>query len=224
MTTLRRLLARETPFSYACNGCGRCCHDKRITLSPYELARLARAAGKPTRAILEEHTDEAGTVLRFEEGRGCTFLRNGACTVHEGRPLACRLYPLGRVVSQGREAFVELEPHPETEGTYGEAGDVAAWVKAQGGEPFVARAHRYHALLQRMAAILSARADGRAAFEQALVTETTVASDWQDIDAVVAEVCRERGEPEPTDLEARIDVHLDALDRWITSMEAVDGS
>lgn len=219
MTTLRRVLARETPFSYACHGCGRCCHDKRITLSPYEIARLARAAGTTTRALLEAHTDEAGTVLRFEPERGCTFLREGACTVHEGRPLACRLYPLGRIVHQGKEAFVELEPHPQTEGVYGEERDVQAWVDAQGAQPFIERARQYHAILQRMAALLSARADGRSKFEEALVTEAAVASDWQDVDAVVNEACADRGVVPPTDLEARIDVHLGALDRWLSSME-----
>src|SRR5260370_22196922 len=39
---------RQSKFSYLCNQCGRCCRDKVITLSPYDVLRLARAAGIST--------------------------------------------------------------------------------------------------------------------------------------------------------------------------------
>ncbi len=220
MTTVRRVLASGARFSYECKGCGRCCHDKRITLSPYELARLARAAKLSTRELLERHTEEAGTALRFDEPHGCTFLDGGACRVHEGRPLACRLYPLGRIVTPEGESIVELEPHPQTEGIYGERDDPAAWFEAQGAPPFIAAAARYHELLKRMAAVLSSREGGLDDFDAALTTDSAVASDWLDVDAVVAETCAARGEPEPSDLEARIDVHLDAMNRWLDALES----
>jgi Fe-S-cluster containining protein len=219
VSTLRRFLARGTPFSYACQGCGRCCHDKRITLSPYEIARLAHARGLSTRELLERHTDEGGTVLLFDDVRGCTFLSDGKCTAHEGRPLVCRLYPLGRVVKDDQEAFVELEPHPETEGIYGEAGTVDAWAERQGALPFIETAARYHALLMRLAAILTARESGRESFEAALKTSEPVASDWQDVDAVVQEACRAQGIPTPNDVERRIELHLSEMDRWVASFE-----
>lgn len=219
MSTLRRFLARETPFSYACQGCGRCCHDKRITLSPYELARLARAVRLSTRALLERHTDEAGTVLRFTAKSGCTFLVEGKCTAHEGRPLACRLYPLGRIVRGGQEAFVELEPHPDTPGLYGEDGTVDAWVERQGARPFIERAAQYHALLGRMTTLLGTRADGREAFEAALLTDDDIASDWLDVDEAVARATQRDGTPEPTDLEARVDAHLAEMNRWLSALE-----
>lgn len=219
MSKLRRFLTRETPFSYACQGCGRCCHGKRITLSPYELARLARAAKLSTRELLERHTDEAGTALRFTERAGCTFLVGGRCSVHEGRPLSCRLYPLGRFVRENEEAFVELEPHPETEGVYGEDSTVAAWVERSEAKAFIDRASQYHARLARMATLLNAREGGPSAFEEALHTDDDVASDWLDVDEVIARACQRDGCAAPTELEARIDLHLAELDRWLAALE-----
>ncbi len=210
-----RLLARTSAFSYACGGCGRCCHDKRITLSVYEVARLAAARGTTTTEILASHTAESGTVLRFGPD-GCTFLEGGSCTVHSGRPLACRLYPLGRYVdADGAESFLEVTPHPETEGVYGEAGTVGGWVEAQGALPYIDAAARTYAQLERLFALVDDAAVG-----DALTSDAAVASDWLDVDAVVARASTERGQPEPTDVEARFTLYLDALGRWIDAQRA----
>jgi Fe-S-cluster containining protein len=206
---------RERAFSYACNACGHCCHDKRITLSPYEIARLAEATGATTRAVLERHTDEGGTVLRFD-AHGCTFLDGTRCRAHGGRPLACRLYPIGRVVTaDGIEAFVDVTPHPESAGVYGKDGTVASWIEAQGAAPYIDAAARYGALARRLFERLNEAEGGAEAFREVVSTPTTVASDWLDVDAVVERACAERGEAVPRDLEARIAIHLAALEAWI---------
>ena len=212
--------ARTEAFSYECKGCGRCCYDKRITLSPYEIARLARARRVGTGEVLERFTDEGGTALRFREGQGCVFLEAGACTVHEGRPLACRLYPLGRHVDgQGNERFIAVAPHPESEGVYGEDGTISAWIEAQGAQPYIDAAARYHAVFTRMIELLNAREGGVEALNEAMSGSGPIASDWLDVDAVVARECAARGEPVPEELEARIDVHLAALGRWVDAMK-----
>ena len=211
-----RLLARATAFSYACAGCGRCCHDKRITLSPYELLRLAAAKGVTTRTILEEHSTESGTALRFDEPGGCTFLQDGRCGVHGGRPLACRLYPLGRTLdADGIEAFIEVAPHPETEGIYGEDGTVDAWVAAQGARPFIEAAQKTYALFERLIALVD-----HGSVSTALGTSDPVASDWLDVDAVVTRACAEKKQLVPSDVEERFEIYLGALERWIDAESA----
>jgi Fe-S-cluster containining protein len=216
---VQRFLARGSAFSYACQGCGRCCRDKRITLTPYEIARLARALGVSTREVLLTGTSEGGTALRFAEGPGgaCVYLEGARCAVHEGRPLACRLYPLGRQVLADGESFVALAPHPETEGVYGQDGDVWSFVEAQGAAPFIDAAARYEAVFRRMIAALESTEGGDGALSDAMRTDEPVASDWLDVDAVVARACRERGVPEPAELEERIALHLDELERWVAS-------
>jgi len=102
-------LTRESPFGYSCRACGICCRNKRITLSSYEIVRLACGRKTSTREILDTCTDEGGTALRLDPETGtCVFLADGRCSVHDHRPLACRLYPLGRHSNGGEEQFFEV--------------------------------------------------------------------------------------------------------------------
>lgn len=212
---MTRFLVRASEFSYACNGCGRCCHDKRITLTPYELERLARALGTTTRDVLENGTAEGGTALRFDaETHACVYLDGTRCSVHSGRPLACRIYPIGRVMSRGgEESFLELVPHPETAGVYGTAGTIGAWLEAQGAAPYIAAAAKYEAIFRRMVTMLE-----KAELEEAMTSDEVVVSDWLDVDAVVSRACAARGVPEPTDAEERIAIHLAELGAWVDGL------
>ena len=56
---------RNSQFSYVCNACGLCCHNKVITLSPYDVMRLARAADLSTREAIERFTIRRGSILKF---------------------------------------------------------------------------------------------------------------------------------------------------------------
>ena len=110
-------MRRDSAFSYACHACNRCCRNKAIRVSPYEILRLARYLGLSTTEFIERHTEGGGTVLRTKENSDCGFLGERGCGVHPDRPLACRIYPLARWVSpDGVESFGHLTPHPKTEG------------------------------------------------------------------------------------------------------------
>jgi Fe-S-cluster containining protein len=155
-------------FSYACNRCGLCCRDKVITLAPYDLIRLARAAGITTAQARARYTARRGSLLRFAPGGGCSALEGARCTVHRGRPLACRLYPLGlerkplRDGSGLAEHFVRLEPAAGSRGVYGEAGTIAEFLAEQEVAPYLDAGARYHAL----AADLGRRVDELVDFEK----------------------------------------------------------
>ncbi len=123
---------RKSPFSYICNACGRCCHDKVITLSPYDLLRLARAAGITTREAIARYTIRRGSILKFNDGGACVALEGARCRVHRGRPLACRLYPLGIEHDEDQERFVTLEPAAGSLGVYGDDGAVNDFLDSQG--------------------------------------------------------------------------------------------
>ena len=117
---------RKSQFSYVCNACGLCCHNKVITLSPYDVLRLARAAGITTREAIDRFTIRRGSILKFADSGACVALEGARCGVHRGRPLACRLYPLGieRAKDAADEKFVMLEPAAGSLGIYGIDGDV----------------------------------------------------------------------------------------------------
>ena len=140
---------RQSPFSYVCNACGQCCRDKVITLSPYDLFTIARAAGVPGAEALRRFTIRRGSILRFNADGECAALQGTRCSVHPGRPLACRLYPLGiERDSAGRmERLVQLNPAPQSAGVYGVRGKVADFLESQGVPEYLAINDRYRPLI-----------------------------------------------------------------------------
>lgn len=204
-------MRRESPFSYVCGGCGRCCHGKAIRVGPYEILRLARHLGLSTSEFIARHTTSGGTILKSNGTGDCGFLNDGGCSVHAARPLACRLYPLGMQVSpEGEEHFGQLAPHAQTEGMYGQNGTVGDFLGTQGAVPFIAANQAYEKLYDRMVRMLAlidpdildkrqARRD-----EADDMGDGTLISNWMDIDAVL-------GENAHTTPEAAIDRHIAAL-------------
>jgi uncharacterized protein len=140
---------RNTQFSYICNACGLCCHDKVITLSPYDVMRMARAMAASTREVVERFTIRRGSILKFTDDGACVALDGSRCRVHRGRPLACRLYPLGleRIEESNGENFVMLEPAVGSLGVYGIDGDVNSFLEAQGVKPYLEANAHYASLL-----------------------------------------------------------------------------
>lgn len=202
-------------FSYTCHRCLRCCHDKLIQVNPYEAARLARCIGVSTTEFAARYLED-GVFLRRVERGACVFLGPQGCTVHTDRPLVCRLYPLGRhVAPSGEVTYSHHEPHPETEGVYGQEGTIAEFLAQQGVAPFAAAADRYLAILQRLvdawrAAPALEEAESPDAGEQA----TTL---LLDLDRTVTAYCAARGLEEPAGIEARMELHLAAIAAWLES-------
>jgi len=152
---------RSSRFSYDCNACGRCCRDKVITLSPYDLISIAAAAGIAHSIAVERYTIRRGSILKFEQT--CVALEGTRCTIHSGRPLACRLYPLGLERTANRdESFVRLEPAPGSKGVYGESAAVRDFLDSQGVGEYLAMNARYRPLV----ALMRARLDNLVDFEK----------------------------------------------------------
>jgi uncharacterized protein len=160
----------NSAFSYVCNGCGLCCRDKVITLSPYDVIRIARAASISTGVAIARYTIRRGSILRFLPDGRCAALEGLRCTIHPGRPLACRLYPLGlerapRAEGEYIERFVRLDPAMSSLGVYGSSlscescGTIAEYLDSQGAaEYFDAIAH-YYPLVEKFASRVAATVD-----------------------------------------------------------------
>lgn len=139
---------RHSGFSYLCNQCGRCCHGQVITLSPYDVIRLARAAGISTGEAIARYTVRRGSILKFNENDSCSVLNGAICALHSGRPLACRLYPLGLERDRrGTERYLRLEPAIGSRGIYGDHGSVQDFLTAEGAELYLRNNLRYASLL-----------------------------------------------------------------------------
>ena len=217
MTDQSSIATGTTPFGYICRRCSRCCQHKHIQLDPYEIARLARAKGESTTQFRAAWTvDGQGTILRQKEDGTCVFLGPQGCEVHADRPLVCRLYPLGRHVhSDGSEYFSTLEGHPLSEGEFTKRGTVTDYLETQGARPFMGAADGYFQWL-------------RSAYNQLGLTLDTLASkasvdtanpDLLDMDSMVAKHCAATDQPEPENIDDRLQLHLKLLYDVIAKLE-----
>lgn len=211
----------ESAFSYQCNRCGLCCHDKVISLSPYDLMRIARAAGVSTAEAIVRFTIRRGSILRFADSGGCAALDGARCVLHAGRPLACRLYPLGLERHRDGDRFVRLEPAWGSAGVYGKDGTVADFLDAQGVGAYFDALTKYAALLarfrDRIAALVDFERVEPAEFRRRVVREALAESGYDpnalieaifDSDSIVN--IRES-------IEDSVEAHLQMLARMIAS-------
>ena len=170
-------------------------------------ARLSRGLGITTTEVISRFTVDGGTALATRSDTSCTFLGPEGCTVHADRPLVCRLYPLGRAVdADGREGFVTLEPHPETEGLYGTDGTVGSYLESQSVNPYIAAADRYFAIYTQLTSA-------------AMSATTSRASDidpraFIDADLAVQNDSASENAPDLTDVDALVEAHLEIIGRW----------
>src|SRR5579863_2542381 len=182
---------RDEPFAYRCGRCARCCHY-RVRVNPYEIARLARCLGMTTGTFRERYTaGDEGMALRQRDNDACVFLGPEGCRVHSDRPLACRLYPLGRTIdAEGGETFEQLERHPDSKGVVTRDGTVGRFLEEQGAEPFIHAADEYFSWLRRAMTRLAA-AGGE--LVRVADSSTDALVDLLDMDAVIAEYCAATG-------------------------------
>jgi uncharacterized protein len=220
MTDQSTVPTRNTPFGYICRRCSRCCQHKHIQLDPYEVARLARARGESTTQFRARWTvDGQGTTLGQKQDGTCVFLGPQGCEVHPDRPLVCRLYPLGRHFRKdGFEYFSISAGHPQTAGEYNQKGTIADYLESQGTKPFITAGDDYFrwfcAAYQKLGAT-----------DDAIISEYINGADDQgllDMDSMIAKHCTTTGEPEPENLEDRLQLHLKLLYDVLENLEVKD--
>ena len=146
-----------------CSRSGTCCHGKTVRLNPWELACLAEAKALTPRAFRDGYCDFGGIHLRFDGAPGwrqqpaCSqYAPDFGCSVHWGRPLACRLYPLGRI-RQGEELhyIYQGSDFPCVEGCPEVLAlprlSVAAYIEGQATKRFEVAQDEYLGLMQNLA-------------------------------------------------------------------------
>jgi uncharacterized protein len=104
-----------------------CCRQLELALTPYDMLRLKQETKLDSSSFLDRYViqeQEAEDAFpRFyltmvDDGQAsCVFVAETGCTVYQGRPGACRAYPMGRAAirqadNSMTEFFVLLkEPH-----------------------------------------------------------------------------------------------------------------
>jgi Fe-S-cluster containining protein len=93
------------------DGCpSNCCtNGPPIVLNPYEIARICAAGGMSYEDLLDiVETDRVNgfPLVMLPRDPACHFRGEQGCRIYAARPLACRLFPLGRVFDGGRSHIV----------------------------------------------------------------------------------------------------------------------
>ena len=187
-------LALSDTLPLTCSRTGTCCHGKNVRLNPWELARLAEAKKLTPRLFRDHFCEDGGIRLRFD-GACSQYVADFGCSVHPGRPLACRLYPLGRhrqglevqYIFQGRE-FPCMQGCPEVVNL--PQLSVAKYIAGQAAEYFEIAQDAYLEVMQNLA-------DG--AF--ALLLESGLAKSG---DRKTLRLWRKMGKEEPRQLAKRL--------------------
>jgi Fe-S-cluster containining protein len=208
-------MERQTVFSYRCNQCGHCCHNQAITLSPVDVIAIARTLGISTGAAVGRYTMRRGSLLRFKDNGACAALDGVRCSIHRGRPLSCRLYPLGLERDGNRERFVQLEAAAGSTGIYGADGTIGEFLAGQDIDAHLALNERYRPLIKlmgkRVASIFDFEATEPREFWRQAVAEALRETNF-DANRIIAAIFDADGVGCARDsIAATVDVHLQVL-------------
>ncbi len=158
-------LSIQDTLPLTCSRTGTCCHGKLVLLNPWELVCLAREKKITPREFRDLYCEFGGIRLRFDGKVGwkellaCSqYVGNFGCSVHLGRPLSCRLYPLGRQIQSEEVHYMYLgDEFPCLEGCPEVTGlpqlTVGEYLKGQVTDKFEKAQDEYLELMQNLADI-----------------------------------------------------------------------
>ena len=123
-----------------------CCHGHAIVLNPYEVLRIKEHLGLSSEELEERYLlsyyDPSGLPLLMLSRDPCPFLKGRRCSIYPARPLACRLFPLGRLCdTEVKTVFMADACCPGI--GRGERLDLSEYIAEQEAEEYVAMWERW---------------------------------------------------------------------------------
>ncbi len=114
MVTVYKTLNLNDNLPLTCTRTGTCCHGNQVNINPWELNQLAKTKNCSPKDLRDNFTDLRGIRLRFDgeknelNKKSCRFYDNQiGCSIHNGRPLACRLFPIGRKIQNNTVEYIQ---------------------------------------------------------------------------------------------------------------------
>ncbi len=102
-------LGPNDTFQFTCRECGECCRNRAtpIMLTGLDIYRMAQGLSIDPYEVLTRFTSgyigdvshAPVVILRERLDGSCSLLRKGRCTVHDYKPIACAVHPIGRYVN-----------------------------------------------------------------------------------------------------------------------------
>ncbi|MCX7975166.1 MAG: YkgJ family cysteine cluster protein [Candidatus Aminicenantes bacterium] len=132
-------LSFNSPFNFTCFRCGTCCYHRQIKLNSFEIERMTRFLSLPPEEFIARFLEPTfKSFLKNKDDGACIFLDGVKCSIHQVRPLVCRLYPLGLLFGpEGQERWGLMPLHPDCSGLLSLDKTVEDYLKAQGALPYL---------------------------------------------------------------------------------------
>ncbi|MCL7762724.1 YkgJ family cysteine cluster protein [Polaribacter sp. Z014] len=158
-------LSSKSILPLTCSRSGSCCFGKAVMLNPWELLSFSKEKKISPKEFRDLYTDFGGIRLTFngkpdKKGQlACSqYVDNFGCSVHQGRPLACRLYPLGRQIQFDKADYIYEGKQFPCLTDCAEVLDlpkmsVGDYLKGQGAAPFEKAQDAYLTVMQNIADI-----------------------------------------------------------------------
>jgi Fe-S-cluster containining protein len=109
----KTFLNKTDKLPLTCSRKGTCCFGKAVFINPFELLYLANAKNITISNFINENCEPGGIQLKFDGSKdkkgqhACSlYVDNFGCSIHTGRPLACRLYPIGRQIQNNKHQYI----------------------------------------------------------------------------------------------------------------------
>ena len=91
-----RIIARRHLSEFDCTGCGNCCRETRVVVSPADIDRIADHLRMRPDDVVRKYTvhdsDNEETLL-LQQNDACVFLDRNVCIIYQARPNSCRNFP-----------------------------------------------------------------------------------------------------------------------------------
>ena len=142
-------------LSCGIDGCSSNCCTKSapIVLNPYEIAMICHDRNTTYEDLLDVlETDRVNSfpLIMLQRDPACHFWTGRGCSIYRARPLACRLYPLGRVFDHGRSHIVLPELNVCSGLSSSPSKSVADYLKDQDTEVLIKMADHWIAFVSEM--------------------------------------------------------------------------
>lgn len=185
-----------------CSRSGVCCHGNVVMLNPWELYCLANEKKISVKAFRDQFCALGGIQLKFDGKAGwknkkaCSqYVDKVGCSVHLGRPLACRLYPIGRQIQNNTVEYMHQGAAFPCLTGCAEVLDlpqmsVREYLQGQATEKFEKAQDEYLELMQNIADM---------SFEFLLDTDLALSGDKKTV-----QLWRKMGQESPSNLANRI--------------------
>ena len=140
----------DDTFNFSCSRCNNCCKHRPGEggftiphLLPYDIIRLSRSLNITTTEFLDRYAEFDQLdwppirlpILKFigdEQEMRCPFLDDSGCSVHEDKPMICRLYPLGKSTLEAETLILLPKRLKHCLGGSGREHTVREWLEESG--------------------------------------------------------------------------------------------